>query len=96
MSSKFPTVLKDGTGKSSRHTPPCRPPSETLARSDHVTRRGHPASTSGGRDERADSSPTSPELFDLGIDQYELTWSHHGRDEIATNLGGEVLTEVFA
>ncbi len=35
-------------------------------------------------------------LHSLGIDQYELTWSHHGRDEIATNLGGEVLTEVFA
>lgn len=35
-------------------------------------------------------------LHSLGIDQHELTWSHHGRDEIATNLGGEIVHEVFA
>ncbi len=35
-------------------------------------------------------------LHSLGIDQHELTWSHHGRDEIATNLGGDIVHEVFA
>ena len=35
-------------------------------------------------------------LHSLGIDQHELTWSHHGRDEIATNLGGDVVSEAFA
>lgn len=35
-------------------------------------------------------------LHGLGIDQHGLTWHHHGRDEIATNLGGNVITEVFA
>lgn len=32
----------------------------------------------------------------LGIDQYRLTWHHHGRDELPTNLGGDVVSEVFA
>ena len=35
-------------------------------------------------------------LHALGINQHELTWSHHGRDEIATNLGGDIVSEVFA
>lgn len=35
-------------------------------------------------------------LHALGIDQYRLTWHHHGRDELATNLGGDVVNEVFA
>jgi len=35
-------------------------------------------------------------LYSLGINQHELAWSHHGRDEIATNLGGDVVHEVFA
>ena len=32
----------------------------------------------------------------LGIDQHQLTWPHHGRDEIPTNLGGQVVREAFA
>ena len=32
----------------------------------------------------------------LGIDQHQLVWPHHGRDEIPTNLGGQVLHEAFA
>lgn len=35
-------------------------------------------------------------LHSLGIDQHELTWSHHGRDEIATNLGGDIVHEAFS
>jgi hypothetical protein len=32
----------------------------------------------------------------LGIDQHQLVWPHHGRDEIPTNLGGQVVKAAFA
>jgi hypothetical protein len=35
-------------------------------------------------------------IYALGIDQHQLVWPHHGRDEIPTNLGGQVLHEAFA
>lgn len=31
----------------------------------------------------------------LGIEQHRLVWKHHGRGEIPTNLGGQVIHEVF-
>ncbi len=34
-------------------------------------------------------------LHALGVDQHRLVYRHHGRDEIPTNLGGEVIDEVF-
>ena len=35
-------------------------------------------------------------LHALGIDQYELVYEHHGRKELVTVLGGDVVTEAFA
>ncbi|MHC4879115.1 MAG: DUF1501 domain-containing protein [Planctomycetota bacterium] len=35
-------------------------------------------------------------LHGLGIDQNQLVWHHHGRDEIPTNLGGQVLQDAYA
>jgi hypothetical protein len=35
-------------------------------------------------------------LHALGLDQHQLTYTHHNRKEIATVLGGEVVKEVFA
>ena len=32
----------------------------------------------------------------LGLDQYELYYEHHGRKELVTVLGGDVVQEVFA
>ena len=32
----------------------------------------------------------------LGIDQHQLIWPHHGRNEIPTNLGGRVVKAAFA
>jgi hypothetical protein len=32
----------------------------------------------------------------LGVDQYELFYEHHGRKELVTVLGGDVVSEVFA
>jgi len=34
-------------------------------------------------------------LHALGVDQHQVVYRHHGRDEIPTNLGGEVIDEVF-
>lgn len=34
-------------------------------------------------------------LHALGIDQYKLVFEHNGREELATVLGGEVITEAF-
>lgn len=34
-------------------------------------------------------------LHALGINQHRLIWPHHGRDEIPTNLGGDVIYDAF-